>query len=350
MGATLFKVGAVWHYRFQVAGLRVQRSTRESRKGRAQEIADRAYDAAVIESNGGKPVPTLRELVNKWLETQRPISSSHHVASVERFQRLHMFDLGDTPISMITTEDVERARIEYLCTRKPASANHWLRILKLLFMWAVRRGMIKSRPWQVAELKVQKKPRPTMPLDVTREWLHEVDKASAGAPGTGTAVRLMFGLGLREGESISARWEWFDWERDTYTPGVTKGKEADPLPVPAWLRAYLAPLRRPEGLVAAKPDGWPFKPGFARYAMKKANAACGIVGITPHRLRGSFATLLSASVPIQDVQRVMRHKSHNTTMGYLEKNLSMVAQAQQRIAEKAQLGGEKVANGTAESL
>ena len=40
-------------------------------------------------------------------------------------------------------------------------------------------------------------------------------------------------------------------------------------------------------------------------------------------------------MPIQTVQKVMRHKSFTTTMGYLEQNLDVAAQAQERISANA---------------
>lgn len=67
--------------------------------------------------------------------------------------------------------------------------------------------------------------------------------------------------------------------------------------------------------------------------MRRANDTCAVKGITPHWLRGAFATLMSeAGVPIQTVQRVIRHKSFTTTMGYLDKNLEVAAQAQEGIS------------------
>jgi integrase len=351
MSATVFKKGGVYHFRFQVAGARVQRSTRSKNKHAADELAAREYQAAVVRANGGQPVPTLGELAHAWIVVHRPVSSSAHVKSVETFQRLHMYKLGAKPIGDITTEDVELARVEHLQTHKPASANHWLRILKLLTLWAVNRRILPASPWKVKMLKVQKRPRAILPLDVARSWFDAVDEATARAPAIGTAVRLMFGLGLRESESMTARWEWIDWQRSTYTPGITKGREADPVPMAEWLRAHLEPLRQAEGLIVAKLNGQAFAPGFARQAMRQANRTCSIKGITPHRLRGTFATLLSeAGAPIQDIQRIMRHKNHSTTMGYLETNLGRAALAQNAIGEKAGFSGAKVARATEESL
>ena len=351
MSATVFKKGKIYHFRFQVAGRRVQRSTGLANKAAAEALVKREHDAAVVRANGGQPVPTLGELAGAWVVVHRPVASAAHIRSVETFRRLHMYTLGAKPIGDITTQDVELARIKHLETHKPASANHWLRILKLLTLWAVKRGTLTASPWRVQMLKVQKRPRSFLPIDVARTWFAAVDEVTQHSPGVGTAVRLMFGLGLRESESTSARWEWIDWERSTYTHGITKGREAEPVPMPDWLREHLQPGRQVEGLIVTKPNGQAFAPGFARAAMRRANTACSIKGITPHRLRGTFATLLSeAGVPIQTIQQVMRHKHHATTMGYLEKNLDKAAIAQNVIAEKAGFGGAKVAREVAESL
>lgn len=335
MSANLFKKKGIWHYRYQVAGKRVQRSTRLRNKARAEEVATAQFAAAVVRANGGEPVPTLSELAHSWMVVHRPTVSPAHYSSVETFRRLHMYKLGSKPIGDITTEDIELARNEHLVDRRPSTANHWLRIVKLLTMWAVKRGILKQLPWKVAMLKVQKRPRAILPIDVALVWFAEIDRATVREPGIGTAVRLMFGLGLRAGEASSARWEWIDWERMTYTPGITKGREAEPVPLADWLAAHLAPTKRAEGLIACRADGRPFPEGFASSAMRTANKACSIKGITPHRLRGTFATLLSeAGVPIQTIQAVMRHKSPLTTMAYLEKNRDTAVVAQAAIAKK----------------
>jgi integrase len=344
VSASVFKKGRVYHFRFQVAGRRVQRSTGMTNKVAAEAVARREHDAAVVRANGGQPVPTLDQLAHDWIAVHRPVASGAHIASVEKFRRLHTYGLGDKRIGDVTTDDVERARNEHLNGRAPSTANHWLRILKLLTLWAVKRKILAASPWRVPMLKVQKKPRPFLPVDVARTFFDAIDAATARASAKATAVRLMFGLGLREGETLTARWEWFDWERSTYTPGITKGREAEPVPMPRWLRDYLTPLRQVEGLVVTKANGQSYGAGFTRQVLGKANAACAIKGITPHRLRGTFATLLSEEgVPIQTIQKVMRHKSHLTTMGYLEKNLDTAVRAADVIGEKTGLSGAKVA-------
>ncbi|NRR28877.1 site-specific integrase [Oxalobacteraceae bacterium] len=338
MVADVFKVGRVWHYRFQVAGKRVQRSARTISKPRAAAIAEKAYTDATVRANGGVPVPTLAELLADWAAVRAHHSSAHHVRSVETFGRLHMHGMADLPINQIDTDTVERARSIHLQTHSRASANHWLRVLKLLVNWAVRREILVRLPWAVAMLTVQKRPRAILPLAAAIKWFAAVDQAAVRSPDIGVAVRLMLWLGLRESEAITARWEWIDWERATYTPGKTKGKEADPLPMMEWLVDYLTPLRRPEGLIVSKPDGEAYGASFARAAIKAANTSCATKGITPHRLRGTIATLMSESgAPIQDIQAYLRHKDVRTTMAYLEKRMDRITTTQAKIARKAGL-------------
>lgn len=334
MAYNLIRIGRVWHYRFQVGKVRTQRSTRERSRDQAEAVARKVYADAILRSNGGHPIPTLNELIAEWVKVRGPIASPSHRSSVDVFARLHLYDLGDVPVNSLTTLQIEQARNIHLQTHQPATANHWLRNMKLIVNWAVKREIIPRLPWQVKMLPVQKRPRVMLPIDRARQWIDHLDSATK-QDSVSTAVRLMFGLGLRESEASSARWEWLDWQRGTYTPGITKGKEAEPISIPNWLLDYLSPKRRVDGLIAPRADGGRHSAGFARRAMASANKACALTGITPHRLRGTFATLLAENgVPIQEIQRVMRHKSPMTTLAYLERSSGSTARAQNDIAEQ----------------
>lgn len=344
MSLSLFRVGKVFHYRYQVAGVRVQRTTRETTKARAEEVAWKAYRATLLEIRGEEGVPALRELASRWRETNEPIASASHLRALEGFSRLHLYGMGNTRIDQIRTEDVEEARAKHLESgHAPATANHWLRNLKLLFHWAVARKMLPSVPWSVRMMKLQKRPRVILPIAKAAAWLNAIDDAAGEDSAVGVVVRLMLGLGLREMEALGARWEWVDLARKTYTPGKTKGREADPVPMPGWLAEFLAARAQPEGYIAPAPDGLPFASGYTRRAFVAANQAVGVPGLTPHRLRGTFATLLSeAGVPVQDIQKVMRHKDLKTTLGYLEPEYKEVAHrlAVRRMKTRGPVGPE----------
>lgn len=333
MGPHLFQVGAVWHYRFQVGGARRQRSTRQTSRRRADEIAMQAYEDARRVARGQQPVPTLAQLAGQWIETHGKTVSASHLKGMQELRRLHLYGLADVLIDRITTADVEHARAQHAEAHAAGTVNHWLRLLRLLFKWAVRRKVIAEVPWTVKPLKVQQRPRAILPQHDAHTWLCAID--ALRRPVISTAVRLMLGLGLREIEVRTARWEWVDWDRRTYTPGQTKGREAVPVPMPDWLVEYLTPLWTATGLIVANRRGAEFSPGFASRAIRAANRKSGVEGLTPHRLRGTFATTLSeAGVPVQALQRVMRHKNVLTTIGYLEVDLDRVVRAQQQVAER----------------
>lgn len=328
-------VRRVWHYRFCIGGVRIQRTTHERDRVRAELVAQKAYADACTVANGGRLIPTLSTLAAEWLSIRGPAMSKAHVNGVGTFARYHMYDLGELPISELTTERVELARKEHLTCHSPATANHWLRIIKLLVNWAVNREIIDRLPWKIDMIKVQRRPKTTLPIELVKDWFIAMDSAVPNSPSIGTAVRLMFGLGLRESEASGARWEWIDWERRTYTPGLTKGREASAIPMPRWIIDHLSPLRRPAGLIAPSRRGKQMSSGYANKAISMANLSCGISGITPHRLRGSFATLLAEEgTPIQTVQQMMRHKDVKTTMAYLEVSLGTAAIAQDRLGDR----------------
>lgn len=346
MACVVFRVGNYYHYRYQIKPFaRVQRSTRLRHPGRAQQLATKAYENALLLANGGKPIPTLRQVIDRWMAMRAPTASRSYVNSVEIFARLHLYGMGALPLDQIDKSVVEAARLEHVKTRSQATANHWLRILKMLINYA---DALPKLPFKLKAFKLQKKPRFMLPISAAEAWLSAVDRSSRRRPGVGTLVRMMLYLGLRESEATTARWEWFDWDRLTYTPGVTKGREAEPLPVDARLADYLAPIRQTTGLVAPRHDGKPMPKGFAVNAMKAACKACGVNHITPHRLRGTIATLMSEQgVSIQNIRAFLRHKDPLTTMAYLEKNMDRVRDAQDAIGNRIEKAWRESGEGPA---
>jgi integrase/recombinase XerC len=346
MSVHLFRRGNVWTYRFQINGVRVQRSTRETVKHVAEAIAERAYRHAKMWARGDEPPVTLKQLADLWLSSHESLVSPHYIRLVSTFARLHLYALSDVPIDELTTPLVEAALLEHRRGRAVSTCNYWLIILRMLGKYAVRRKLIPELPWKVKLMKVQQRPRAILPLSRVTEWLAAVDDYARTRPEISTAVRLMAGLGLRESEVLSARAEWLNWERRTYTPGVTKSRSTIPLPVPPWLIEYLRPLCGSTGLIVSRPDGRPCAPGFTRRAMLAANQATGIGHVTAHRIRATYATTLSeAGLPIQTVQLLLRHASPLTSMRYLEINLQQAIDVQAVIAQKAGLQAKPECDG-----
>lgn len=340
-GYSLFPVRSTWHYRFKLPGEpRVQRSTGETIRRKADQVASEAYEAAKLRARGEKPCPTVQGLVLAWLEAKPNNPSAAYTRSIETFGRLHLYDLADMLLSEVRETHVQAARKMHLESHAPASANHWLNNLKMLFNWAITERMIKVRDWKVKLLRFQRKPRVILSPSDQVQWLKAVDKVATKR--MRTIIRIALGTGLREMECAGARWEWFDWDARIYRPGNTKGKEAKPRPLPRWLVKYLRPMAKRSGLVAPAPGGEPFSPGHMRRVMLKANKLVGLKGLTPHRLRGSYITgLMARGVPAKDVQEAVGHADVKTTFGYAEVSLDRVRKGQDEIAADAGMAGRK---------
>ncbi len=343
-GPSLIRVGDVWHYRYQLDGRRVQRSTRETVRSRAEAVARDAWEAAKLRARGLEPEPTLRELVGLW-ERAHVLALSHgHVSLVVRNILRHGGEILDLRISEITTERVEAFRSAYLVGHARSSANVLMAHLRLLYGWALRRRMIREIPWSVRMLKIQRRPKRMLPLLKTRRWLEEVDALAEREPSIALAIRLMVGMGLRVSEAVSARWEWLDLDRGTYTPGYTKDRGTVERLVPLWLLDDLRGIAKPWGLMVSTRDHHIVTAGRIQRVIDLACESVGIPRLTAHRLRGTYATLLSeAGAPPQDIMVAMGHKDIRTTMRYLEPDQQRVAQAQAVLAERMGIAGGKVA-------
>lgn len=337
------KGSLIFHYRFRLDAKRTQRTTRETKQGLAQQVADEAWEAAKLRARGEEPEPRMGELVSLWVTAHALSCSRAHVENVERWGQLHLGQLAKLRPSELTTALVEDERQRFLqAGHAKSTADQWLVYLRLACRWAIRRGMLRAIRWDVKKLKPKQKPAQRLPAASVAQWLDEVDAWSNHEPAISLAVRLMVGLGLRLTEATAARWEWLDWERETYTPGDTKGKEAWARPVPPWVLDLLRPTAKVCGPMIPTREGRLVTPGRIQRVMNLACEGCDIPRLTPHKLRHTYATWLSEEgVPIQDIQAMLGHKDFQTTMRYLGVDLSRVRSAQGRLAERLKVRGRE---------
>ena len=343
---TMIPRGGIWHCRFQIAGKRVPRTTREPLRNtaKAERRALDLYQEALMRSRGEEPEPTLAEAFRLWVNHPDHVlnKSRSHLENMERCGRLHLGDLADMKLTQLDDGKIQDQRGEFRKTHSVAMANQWLTYIRIVCRWAISRKMIRAMPFHVAELKVVKRAKPMIPLGKSAEWLEEVDALTDHDPGLGMVLRLMLGLGLRFDEASRARWEWLDLEHELYTPGDTKGGEAWPRPVPPWVMEDLRRMAKPFGWMCPTLAGRLVTPGRVRRVFEAACEAVGLPRMTPHRIRATYATWLSTKgVPIQDIQAALAHKDIRTTAVYLGVDLGRIAAAQRSLAGEARLAGRK---------
>lgn len=264
----LRKHGNVWHAHLKVNGQRVHFSTRATDLATARKVLEEKRRELLQGqySLSKRVLPTLDQIWSIWWEGHQTIFSPGHLSSVEcRFRRWVKPSLGALRVDLISTEAVMGLRSRQLesgCSGR--YSNNTLELLRTLLRFAIRLGHIEKLPFAVKPLRLQRKPRPTVPSQGIAPFLALTEEVARN-PHVAVMLCTLVALGLREAELLGMRWEWFDPNQRTYTVGRAKGKEARVLPIPDWLWGRLLKMPRAIGeWVFPAKDGKPHRSGYLR--------------------------------------------------------------------------------------
>lgn len=334
----LRKIGDFWHYELRVNGARLHGSTRAKDLATARRILEVKRKEALEGQYGitGK-VPTMKEVYRTWEKTLRTVHSAKHLVTVECIVRRWILPaLGARPVDQIRNQEALNLRSSVLAAgRSGRYANNVLQTCKLLLNFAVKLRMLNSLRFSLPPLRLQVKPRPTVPISKVREFLNAADQIAENSQ-VSEMLWTLLGLGLREGELLGMRWEWFDPCQRTYTVGKAKGKEARVLPVPDWLwgKLWVFPRASLEWVFPAL-DGLPHRSGYLRKPLARLCKAQGLGNVTQHRLRASFATLhAEAGTPLTEIQGMLGHKSTQVTELYINRSMKAKREAQDVLSRR----------------
>ncbi len=209
---------------------------------------------------------------------------------------------------------------------RPGSVRHIHRVLSLILDAAVQDGRIGRNPAAGVRLprQVRSEPRFLTAAEVAR-------LADGAGPNRLTILVLAF-TGLRFGELAALKVKRVDvdrrrlWVAESVTEvggrsewSTPKTHEARSVPVP---RSLVEPLRAlcagktPDDPVFSAPGGGVLRLGNWRHRVfDPACSAAGLVGVTPHDLRHTAASLAIASgANVKAVQRMLGHASAAMTL------------------------------------
>lgn len=335
----LRRIGQYWHYELRVNGHRLHGSTKATDLATAKKVLEaKRREALEGQYRIISRIPPLNDLFDEWLKNHQAVFSPKHIVPLECVYRKWLQPrFGTTKIDQIGVSGVDSLRSEAISSgRSPRYVNNMLKILNLLLNYAVRIGSIREVPIKIKMARIQKKPRPILPASRIQEFLAAVDE-DAENPHVPVMIRVMVGLGLREGEVLGMRREWFDLINRTYTVGKAKGKEARVIPVPSWLWSAIhnmSQTRLSDWMFPAE-DGKPHRSQFCKKTLRRVCARLGLGQITQHRIRATFASLhAQAGTPITEIQGMLGHKCVTTTMIYIETSLEAKRRAQDTLSQK----------------
>lgn len=336
--------GGKWLCRFKLNGRVYQESTGQTNRNAAIKWVNH-YKANLANGEIGiLQSPTVAQAWEAMIESRTQKVSQNQIDRLRGAERHFLPALGALHAECVTGDDINRVLKGYLngdslrpmnqgekTKRKHTKhgANTLLRILKMPFNFLVQEGFLKRIPWNVTPFEVSEPFRATVPIELAANFFREIDRTRNLH--LMIAVRAMFWMGMRESEALEMRWEGWRWDLAKYTPGTTtrdetKGGEAQSLPTEQGLRALIwaviwqdfdgsKPLG---GFVLPAEDGEPHRPHFTTKGIQRAGKAIRIAGLTPHRLRASYATNLARTGHgAHHIQKALRHKTLETSQHYV---------------------------------
>lgn len=241
-----------------------------------------------------------------------------------------------------------------------STRNRRLSTLSAFYRYLVREDTVPVNP--VERLDPGEKPKSakkihrTSPTSVPSEEESDAIQEAADQLGAyqSAVIALLANTGARVGELIGATVDDIGSDRGhpvLSLPGKGGTRRLVPLSPPVWSRVQrmlgertthddrlptLTVGAKPKRPLLVRPDGNPEdRHGVARIVARVARrAGVGRLRLTPHGLRGAYATtLLAEGVPIYDVQRSMGHASTETTDRYNRGDLDLDRHPAYRMAE-----------------
>jgi integrase len=217
-------------------------------------------------------------------------------------------------------------------------ANKLVTHINLVFGWAVKTERLQELPYEpLAALVEQEAPKTFLTKEQIDTYLEEIDRTRNLH--VMVMVRAMLYLAMREDEARQMRWRTFNADRTSYQPFDTKTGKIMNLPVKEDLWMLLDLLRKevPEECewVCPAEDGQPHRQQITKKAIERGAAKLGITGLTPHKMRGSCATMVAREgVSAFAIKKLGRWKCMSTVEKYVNLVEDDLREAQEKVFGK----------------
>ncbi|HRX61376.1 MAG TPA: tyrosine-type recombinase/integrase [Candidatus Competibacter sp.] len=278
----------------------------------------------VQERREERHAPTVATMAAEYLEKwAKPRKRSWH-ADERILNKEILPQWGTCKARDIARRDVI-ALLDNIVERGPILANRTLALIRKLFNFAVDRAILDLSPCVRVKAPALEKSRERVLMDdEIRAFWDGLDKA-AMAPGTRLALKLQLTTAQRKGEVALMRWDCLDWEAAMWTIPGENAKNGKVHCVPLSPLA-LDLLRQAKELAAESPWVFPgpryggVKPigdAVPDHALRRALPALGLADVTPHDLRRTAASHMTAlGVPRLVVSKILNHAERGVTAVY----------------------------------
>lgn len=255
-----------------------------------------------------------------YLETCEQAGKSKGTISLYRFHISHFLSYANKDITLITDDDVYTYLYNYRRQRTVSNAylNQIRLILNVFFKWLIKKRLITANPLDAIDpVKYQKKiKKPLSSAEV------ELIRSSCESERDLAIVECLYSTAVRASELLRLNREDISFAKDDITV-LGKGNKDRVTYLNArahiHLKNYLESRtdNNPALFVSCKAPHDRLTRRGLEDIINRISGAAGVKNVHPHRFRRTSATdLLTAGMPIEQVQELLGHKSIETTRIY----------------------------------
>lgn len=285
---------------------------------------------------------SLMEVYRDYLATRKDLKEST-IHDYNRIMNGAFEDWLKKPIAEITKDMVERKHRE-LGKRSEARANNSMRVLRALINHAMSKyedakgnpiiivnpveRLSQTRAWY----KVERRKNLIKPHQL-KGWYEATFQLNQET--TRDYLHFLLFTGLRRTEAAQLRWEYVNFEDQTFTIPDTKNGESHTLPFSNFIESML--IRRHESRWSHFVFPSDSKTGYIQDPRKAILRVSELSGVEfrLHDLRRTFITIAeSRDIPAYALKRLLNHKdSSDVTSGYIISDISRLRNPMRVISD-----------------
>lgn len=330
------KARGTWYVRYRIG------NDQHSKRGFSTKREAEAYEAeqlrTVTVGNWTDPKRariSVEDLFEDWISSaQIQERTRNDYRSTWRNQIAPRW--GSQPLKAVAASGVQRWAAEMSATYSPSSINQAVTIFNQMMKWAVADERIAANPLQRARELRGKSLVPRAGVSAEKRFLThaEVSELAKCAQDSWLIILFMAYTGVRFGEVSALQIRDIDLLRNRVlvrravsdvngkllevTPKSGLGRD---IPIPELLRQGLRErieqlAGKPDALLFASPQGGPVRySNWRSRVFDPAARAAGLVGLTPHELRHTYASLaIQAGANPKTLQMAMGHADIRLTL------------------------------------
>lgn len=284
---------------------------------------------------------SLNEVYRDYLATRKALKDST-IHDYNRIMSGAFEDWLKKPIAEITKDMVERKHRE-LGKRSEARANNSMRVLRALINHAMSKyedakgnpiilvnpveRLSQTRAWY----RVERRKNLIKPHQL-KDWYEATLQLNQET--TRDYLHFLLFTGLKRTEAAQLRWEYVNFEDQTFTIPDTKNGESHTLPFSDFIETML--IRRYENRQGHFVFPSDSRTGYIqdpRKAILKVSELSG-VDFRLHDLRRTFITIAECrDIPAYALKRLLNHKDKaDVTSGYIINDVNRLREPMQKIA------------------